>query len=163
MQFRQASPRKEAAPKKLTKRKSANGDELQGQITFAAKQSNPISRQRSAQQIQRETEAFDQSGWGDTDDEFTPEDDPIRVDSDATDVDGDVPLRVAKKRRTTGNASSMPKSRGLVKPDTLDLASASEISRGDSVSPTEWAYKKLKETYKKVSPPCGDRQVIVVP
>lgn len=157
MDFRQASPRKEA-PKKVTKRKSAGVDEIQGQINFSAKpkKSNPVSRQRSAQMIQKETEDFDHSPWGDTDDDYAPEDDPIeggQSDGDATDVDGDVPLQVAKRRRTMSGAGGGAKNAGgsAVHRDVVDVASASEISRGDSVSPTEWAYKQLKETYKRVS------------
>lgn len=161
MDFRQASPRKEA-PKKVSKRKSAGVDEIQGQINFSAKtkKSNPISRQRSAQLIQKETEDFDHSPWGDTDDDYAPEDDPIDGgqsdgDGDATDVDGDVPLQVAKRRRTMSGAVAGNREqnagRNVMHGDVVDLASASDIGRGDSVSPTEWAYKQLKETYKRVS------------
>lgn len=144
MDFRQASPRKEAA-KKPTKRKStgAGGEGAQGQINFGAKKSNPISRQRSIQQIQRETEDFDASPWGDTDEDedYAPDDDPIRVDSDATDVEGDVPLKVAKRKK-----AGHPQHSAIV-----DLASASEISRSATVTPTDWAYKELQDVYNRVS------------
>ena len=102
--------------------------------------------------IQKETEDFDHSPWGDTDEEYAPEDDPIdgQTDGDATDVDGDVPLKVAKRRRTVSGSGFQNTGKGAMHRDVVDLASASEISRGDSVSPTEWAYKQLKETYKRV-------------
>lgn len=163
MDFKEASPRKEAQ-KKVTKRKSAGMDEIQGQgqINFSAKpkKSNPISRQRSAQVIQKETEEFDQSRWGDTDDDYAPEDDPIdgHSEGDATDVDGDVPLKVAKRMRTASGAGARDTGRNAMHRDMVDLASVSEISRSDTQSPTEWAYNKLKETYKKVSPSSGSSE-----
>jgi len=156
MDFRQASPRKEVV-KTTKKRQSAGADETQGQIKFTARKSNPVSRQRSMQQIQKETEAFDNSHWGDSDEdgEYAP-DDPIEVDGEATDVDEDVPLKDAKRRRTlsgpvttAGPSRIAPANRHVV-----DLASASDLDRSDTASPVEWAYKQLKDMYTKVSHPC---------
>jgi hypothetical protein len=160
MDFREASPRKEAV-KTTKKRVSAGADETQGQIKFTAKKSNPVSRQRSIQQIQKETEDFDNSHWGDSDEdgEYAP-DDPIEVDGDATDVEEDVPLKDAKRRRTTsGPATAGPSRSATAGPSrsapaarqVVDLASAGDLDRGNTMSPVDWAYKQLKEMYTKVS------------
>jgi bloom syndrome protein len=152
MDFREASPRKEAV-KTSKKRVSAGADETQGQIKFIAKKSNPVYRQRSIQQIQKETEDFDNSHWGDSDEdaEYAP-DDPIEVDGDATDVEEDVPLKDAKRRRTTSGPSTAGPSRSApAARQVVDLASASDLDRGNTMSPVDWAYKQLKEMYTKVS------------
>lgn len=152
MDFREASPRKEVV-KTTKKRVSAGADETQGQIKFTTKKSNPVSRQRSIQQIQKETEEFDNSHWGDSDEdkEYAP-DDPIEVDGDATDVEGDVPLKDAKRRRTTSGPSAAGPSRNTpAARQVVDLATASDLDRGNTMSPVDWAYKQLKEMYSKVS------------
>ena len=155
MDFREASPRKEAAKTtKITKKRaSAGADETQGQIKFTAKKSNPVSRQRSLQQIQKETEDFDNSHWGDSDEdgEYAP-DDPIEVDGEATDVEEDIPLKDAKRRRTTNVPSTAATSRNIpVARQGANLASASDVDRDETHSPVDWAYKQLKDMYTKVS------------
>lgn len=155
MDFREASPRKEGAKttKVTKKRASAGADETQGQIKFTAKKSNPVSRQRSLQQIQKETEDFDNSHWGDSDEdgEYAP-DDPIEVDGDATDVEEDIPLKDAKRRRTTsGHSAAGPSRNAPAARQVVDIASASDVDRGDTMSPVDWAYKQLKDMYTKVS------------
>lgn len=151
MDFRQASPRKEAA--KTTKKRTSTGNtETQGQIKFTA---NPVARQRSLQQIQKETEEFDNSAWGDSDEdgEYNPKD-PIQNDGDATDVDEDIPLKDAKRRKTApGTSTSGAKSRGAPAKamEVVDLASASDINRADASTPNTEGYKALQVMYKKVS------------
>lgn len=103
MDFKVASPRKGAAKPSKAARRSGQ-QQLDG---FTRKVNNPVSRQRSAQQIADETAEFDNSHWGDTDDEYIDDNesavgdhhDPIEVDE--TDVEEDVPLatRAAAKRR----------------------------------------------------------------
>ncbi|ORX34249.1 hypothetical protein BD324DRAFT_605080 [Kockovaella imperatae] len=104
MEFREASPRKQV---KAAKRKS----DQHGISSFMNK--NPIARQRSLQQIAREEQEFDNSHWGDTDDEdYAPSDgapgtgdDPIEVDTERDeDGDDDVPLAVRKKRKLSVKA-----------------------------------------------------------
>jgi hypothetical protein len=74
------------------------------------------------------------------------------VDGDATDVEGDVPLKDAKRRRTTTGPSTAGPSRSTpAARQVVDLASASDLDRGDTMSPVDWAYKQLKEMYTKVS------------
>jgi hypothetical protein len=150
MDFRQASPRKEVA-KTIRKRTTTGSSETQGQIKFtAAKKSNPISRQRSLQQIQKETEEFDNSHWGDSDDdrEYAP-DDPIEVDGEGTDVEGDLPLKDLKRRRISGPGQAGPSTSATTR-KVVDLAGARDVDRGDTASPVDFAYKQLKEMYAKV-------------
>ncbi|WVW82165.1 hypothetical protein I302_104171 [Kwoniella bestiolae CBS 10118] len=144
MDFRQASPRKQPAAKKCTSKKG--GSKNQPQIdSFTRKLSNPVSRKRSHQQIQAETEEFDNSPWGDTDDEdYRPDgNDPIEID-DATDVeeaDDDLPLMV-KRRKTTARkelgSSVVPKG-------ATSRVQVVDVDRSSTGSPVENCLKALEK------------------
>ncbi|WWC66473.1 uncharacterized protein I206_100375 [Kwoniella pini CBS 10737] len=153
MDFRQASPRKQA-PKKVA-RKTGSKTQL-GIDNYAQKVPNPISRKRSHQQILAEEAEFDNSPWGDTDeDEHYDPDDPIEIDDDDdgghTEREDDVlPLEV-KKRKTTarkeiGN-SIVPK--GATSISTVSSASrvkgVIEVDRSSSGSPVEVCLQALEK------------------
>jgi hypothetical protein len=146
MDFRQASPRKAAATKTTKKRTSTGNTGTQGQIKFTA---NPIARQRSLQQIRDETEAFDASSWSasDEDEDYNPKD---PIDGGDTDVEGDIPLKDAKRRRVASGPSTTgakARSAALQASEVINLASASDIDRPDT--PT-LRYRELKAMYLKV-------------
>nr|KIR48852.1 bloom syndrome protein [Cryptococcus bacillisporus CA1280] len=98
MDFREASPRKSTTKfKQPSKRQSSKSQTMLGKTTS----SNPIARKRSLQQIMAAEAEFDNSHWGDTDDEYHPEEDgdPIIASADETEVDDGVPQ---KRRKSTG-------------------------------------------------------------
>jgi hypothetical protein len=85
MDFRQKSPRKQPVKEKRGTSKSTSTSGRKGGQTgidsFAQKVDNPISRRRSLLQIREEEAEFDQSPWGDTDEEdgdttWKPDEDP---------------------------------------------------------------------------------------
>ena len=130
MEFRQASPRKAQATKPV-KRKPGQ-PQIDG---FAQKVNNPIARKRSHQQIVEETRAFDDSPWGDTDEDYMPSDeDPIIALSD----DGEVPLST-KKRRTVEPVAQ------LRARDTV------AVDRAETISPVEQCFKSLRAMQTSVS------------
>ncbi|OXG34723.1 bloom syndrome protein [Cryptococcus neoformans Bt120] len=109
MDFREASPRKlTTKPKQSAKRQSAKS---KSQSTLEKTTgSNPIARKRSLQQIMAEEAEFDNSHWGDTDDEYNPENDgdPIIADGDETEMDDDVPLK--RRKSTEASKEKTPRS-----------------------------------------------------
>jgi hypothetical protein len=85
MDFRQKSPRKQPVKEKRGTSKSTSISGRKGGQTgidsFAQTVDNPISRRRSLLQIREEEAEFDQSPWGDTDEEdgdttWKPDEDP---------------------------------------------------------------------------------------
>ena len=129
MEFRQASPRKAKATKPV-KRKSGQ-PQIDG---FTHKVNNPIARKRSHQQIVEETRAFDDSPWGDTDEDYMPSDeDPIIELSD----DGDLPLST-KKRRTLEPVAQ------------LRASEAAAVDRSDTTSPVEQCFRSLRALQSSV-------------
>lgn len=97
MDFRQKSPKekpvKAAKVVTATKRKSAVNPGQPQIDGFAQKVSNPISRQRSRQEILEAENDFDTSPWGDTDDEYEPDkDDPIELTDGGEGEDEVVPM-----------------------------------------------------------------------
>ena len=96
-------------------RTAKNGQ--QGIQSFTKQVSNPVSRKRSAQQIMQEEQEFDNSKWGDTDEEYIDDPDTSSaegdrndpIEPDDTDVDEDVSLakvQAAKKRKLLGERSA---------------------------------------------------------
>ncbi|KAK6905567.1 hypothetical protein I203_106397 [Kwoniella mangroviensis CBS 8507] len=146
MDFRQASPRKQPANKKTASKGS--GSKNQAQIdSFARKLSNPISRKRSHQQILAETEEFDNSPWGDTDDEnYRPDDDPIEIDDDAdgnaTEIEGDDDLPLAVKRRKTARKEI---GNTIVPKGATSRVQVIEVERSSTASPVENCLKALEK------------------
>jgi len=137
MSFRQNSPRKQ---KKLSKRASDGSG-----ATGARKNSGPLARQRSLQQIAVEVQDFDASPWGDTDDEYHPdENDPIVLSDD-----NDIPLAAKKRKGVTGPAKA------LARRDTEII----DIDRVDTASPVERCFKALKALQSAVRPwsSCPDK------
>ena len=164
MHFRQKSPVKKKAP---SKRKS--NDAKEGDIgSFARTASNPLARQRSRQQLRAEEDAFENSPWGDTDDEYQPdEEDPIEVsdndDAASTIVDEDddegVPLAI-KKRKTSSVVQKPTKGQARSK-KTLSLsaigfrddddASVVSVGRADNGTPVEQCLVALRAMMLRVS------------
>ena len=135
-------------------------------IGFARTVSNPISRKRSLQQIEAEVQDFDNSPWGDTDDEYIPsgdddgaaqvagrEDDPIELDE--TDVDDDM-TPVAPKRRKSGDgrrvvsAPTAPASASRDKGRKVLTAAHDSLSEVEP-SPFDQCFAALKAVVKSVS------------
>lgn len=121
MDFRQKSPQKRkstSGPSKATRLlcgggnggRSGRGGEQPQIDSYANKmpKSNPVSRQRSRQLIAQEEMDFDTSPWGDTDEEYVPEDDQVEPEEqgDADDpielTDTDEPVT---KRRKSGTGT----------------------------------------------------------
>ncbi|KAK8865792.1 hypothetical protein IAR55_000939 [Kwoniella newhampshirensis] len=168
MEFRQASPRKQPVKSARTTKKTTKG---QIQIdTYARKVSDPITRKRSHQQILEEEAEFDNSPWGDTDDEdYRPEDDgdPIVLSDDETKGDDDVPLLVATKKRKTvqqektlsrgelGRARTNPAgaaaAAALARSGSLVANRGTIINRQDSASPVEQCFRELQQMREKVA------------
>lgn len=128
MEFRQASPRKQKQPP-AKKRKSG-----QSQIdTFAHRVVNPIARKRSHQQIMAETNDFDNSPWGDTDDEYTPNnDDPIELS------DQEVPI-VASRRAANPPVRAPSRHNEVI-----------ELDRSNTISPVQ-LFQQLQSMSLSVS------------
>lgn len=86
-----------------------------------------------------EEQEFDDSPWGDTDEEYTPQqdEDPIELSDD------EVSLGVEAKKRRTLKAKSIerPPSR------TSEMI---EIDRGGTTSPVQQCFKALQQLKKKV-------------
>ncbi|WWC86120.1 uncharacterized protein L201_000991 [Kwoniella dendrophila CBS 6074] len=153
MDFRQDSPRKQPA-----KKSSGKGQKGQAQIDSYTRKMNPISRKRSHQQILAEEAEFDNSPWGDTDDEdYQPENhndynDPIDVDDDsATEGEGDNVndlTLMAKKRKTVrkeiGNAI-IPKGGNSGSAWTTTNLMSTSIDRSNANSPVELCLKALEK------------------
>ncbi|WVQ97161.1 hypothetical protein IAU59_004271 [Kwoniella sp. CBS 9459] len=145
MMFRQNSPRKQRATKKAAASSKKTGSTGRGQPqidSFTRKVDNPISRKRSHQQILAEEAEFDNSPWGDTDDEdYVPgreqSDDPIEVGDSATEKeDEDIPLAIAsKKRKTTRKEIGNPLAPGRPK----------DVDRQDSLTPVEACLMALEQ------------------
>lgn len=143
MDFREASPRKLATkPKQSAKRRSAKS---KGPATLEkTTNSNPIARKRSLQQIMAEEAEFDNSHWGDTDDEYNPENDgdPIIASGDETEMDDDVPLK--RRKSTEASKEKTPRStRSKAKETTHD---------NDGESSVEQCFKALEKMRNQV---CG--------
>jgi hypothetical protein len=149
MDFRQASPSKQANAKKApVKRKTASTAQQSRIVPFAQKVPNPISRQQSLQQIAAEEQEFDDSPWGDTDEEVVHED-PIEISED------DVPLAVVTKkaaarpaRKAAGSAKKAIKAMAVpfVREDEVDVP-----DRADASSPCDMILQGLKAWRKAVS------------
>lgn len=140
MDFREASPRKSTTKfKQPSKRQSSKSQTMLGKTTS----SNPIARKRSLQQIMAAEAEFDNSHWGDTDDEYHPEEDgdPIIASADETEVDDGVPQ---KRRKSTGaSKEKTPRStRSKAKAATPD---------GGVESSVEQCFKALEKMRNQVS------------
>lgn len=132
MDFKQQSPSKPAAIKRTksattlkTKRKGGQTDIGDFAQPTQPMISNPISRKRSLQQIAAEEDAFDNSRWGDTDDEDGDDDDadntpdyqkdevdPIVLSGDETEQDEE-PVKPAKRRKSAAGVVSGGTSKGV--------------------------------------------------
>ncbi|WVF70801.1 hypothetical protein IAT40_005595 [Kwoniella sp. CBS 6097] len=146
MMFRQNSPKKQRVTKKAAagvNKRTVSG-QMQPQIdSFTRKVTNPISRKRSHQQILAEEAEFDNSPWGDTDDEdYRPgpenSDDPIEVGDSATEKedDDDLPLAIAvKKRKTTRKEIG----------NTLVPGRPNSVDRQNSLTPVEACLRALEQ------------------
>lgn len=162
MDFRQKSPVK-GAPAALRKTKSTtslpqrkNG---QANINDYAKPtqrvvSNPISRKRSLQQIRAEEDAFDNSGWGDTDDDYQQDDvDPIELSGDETEMD-EAEAPAVKRRKSMGGVATARKDlggTGKVIPVGGKKGKAKDVpDRQDNRTPVEKCLAALKEVVQKV-------------
>ncbi|OCF41399.1 hypothetical protein I317_04790 [Kwoniella heveanensis CBS 569] len=145
MMFRQNSPRKQRVTKKAAAGTKRTGSgRVQPQIdSFTTKVNNPISRKRSHQQILAEEAEFDNSPWGDTDDEdYRPgaenSDDPIEIgDSGTEKEDDDLPLAIAvKKRKTTGKE---------IGSDMIVPGKSKNVDRGNNLTPVEACLRALEQ------------------
>ena len=126
MQFRAASPRKAKAPPPPKKRKSGPSQNN----LFARQASNPVLRQRSLQQISAEEQEFEDSPWGDTDEDCVPHDeDPIELS------DEEVPLAVRVKQRRTLPPVVRPASRA---------SEVISIDRAVTISPVQECFQALQ-------------------
>ncbi|WRT64029.1 uncharacterized protein IL334_000956 [Kwoniella shivajii] len=152
MDFRQASPRKKTTAKNSAPKRQ--GSKTQVQIdSFAQKVSNPIARKRSHQQILAEVAEFDDSPWGDTDEEYRPEDegDPIQIDDSATEKeDGDdgLPLMIKKRktaRKEIGTAIIPKPGHAQIKGVNRTKQRPIEVDRDDTASPVEACLKALEK------------------
>ncbi|TYJ53728.1 hypothetical protein B9479_005635 [Cryptococcus floricola] len=85
------------------------------QLALQRSNNNPIERKRSAQRIQAQTDEFDNSDWGDShdkqkgEDDGEPQEDPIEGSGEETEVDDDVPLKPAKKRKSMDPPAAVKK------------------------------------------------------
>ncbi|WVN90264.1 uncharacterized protein L203_105500 [Cryptococcus depauperatus CBS 7841] len=91
-----AKANKPPSKRQPTKRQSSKASNS-GQALAATGSVNPVARKRSLQQLRAEEAEFDNSRWGDTDDEYEPSNnnDPIVASGDETEID----VRIASKRR----------------------------------------------------------------
>ena len=119
MEFRQQSPQKAPKQAKLKSNGKSGKAALAGQggiSAYARQVSNPVARKRSHQQIMAEEKEFDNSPWGDTDDEYAPSEDlgndttthggdAIEV-SDTEEEDADVPLSAIKRRKVIATTAA---------------------------------------------------------
>lgn len=160
MDFRQKSPQKRKtapAPSKATRmvgggRGGRAGEQPQID-TYASKmpKSNPISRQRSRQLIAQEEMDFDTSPWGDTDEEYVPENEDDIEPEEQGDADDPIELTdtdepVAKRRKSgTGAAAAGKAGKGRqAGPD-----------RSENDSPVTSCFKALVDVKNSVGPCMG--------
>lgn len=117
--------------------------------------SNPLARKRSLQQIRAEEEAFDKSGWGDTDNEddarSSPDEpgyqrdevDPIVLSDEEEEAPAPKKRKsVGSSEKTAGGAEAKGKGKGKAK-DVPD--------RSNTKSPTEKCLIALQKIVQKVS------------
>ncbi|EIW72677.1 hypothetical protein TREMEDRAFT_24772 [Tremella mesenterica DSM 1558] len=141
MDFRSKSPvKKKVAP---TKRKSGQGN----LSTYAHPMTNPLQKQRSLQKLREEEQAFENSPWGDSDDEFIPDEgdeDPIEITDDE-----DVIEEVTMKKRKTLNLRPQ-KSFSLTDVGLGANNSIGVVDRADSGTPVEKCFKALQALQKSI-------------
>ena len=155
MDFRQKSPIKVAMKRasttlELNKAKSAaprraqtDADTFGGNgrtITHSRVISNPVSRKRSLQQIQAEEDAFDQSAWGDTDNEDGG-DDAIVVNVESgneTEMD-DKPAKKSRRAVSSAGPGTQRKEVAggtLARRRTIGTTSSSGMKMSSDQNPT---------------------------
>lgn len=122
--------------------------------------SNPLARKRSLQQIQAQEEAFDDSRWGDTDNEdggaASADDRPgyQRDEVDPIVLSGDEAQPAVKKRKSVGS-TGRKESIGDGAPASIGKGKgkAKEVpDRTGNGTPVEKCLTALKDVIQKVSP-----------
>lgn len=141
MDFREASPRKSTTKSKQPSKRQSSKSKSQTTLGKTTS-SNPVARKRSLQQIMAEEAEFDNSHWGDTDDEYHPEDgDPIIASADETEVDDGVPQK--RRKSTEASKEKTPRStRSKAKAVTPDSGVESSV---------EQCFKALEKMRNQVS------------
>lgn len=142
MDFREASPRKSTTKSKQPSKRQSSKSKSQTTLGKTTS-SNPIARKRSLQQIMAEEAEFDNSHWGDTDDEYHPEEDgdPTIASADETEVDDGVPQK--RRKSTEASKEKAPRStRSKAKAATPDDGVESSV---------EQCYKALEKMRNQVS------------
>jgi hypothetical protein len=168
MDFRK-SPEKPTAKGKGRKSKSGPLDNYAQKTDNPNFVSNPISRKRSAQEIQAEVDEFDASRWGDTDEEvggYGPEDGGDEEPIEISDGDDEVTLvGLSNKRRKLSDRGKGPakvKGKGKAKAgENGDILSAmrpegrqeqvEEVDRDASGTPVMECLRALTALKKNVS------------